>query len=60
MLQARVVGQHVISMRAVAEKSHDGGVFALDDLHHAAFGAAVRAAAGDAGQHAVAVHGVFE
>ncbi len=50
----------MISMRAVAEQANHRGIFALDDLHHAAFGAPIRAAAGDAGEHVVAVHGVFE
>ncbi len=60
VLQARVVGEHVIAVGAVAEKSNDGRVFALDDLYHAALGATVGAAASDACQDAVAVHGVFE
>ncbi len=55
---AGVVGQNVISVRAVAEKADEGGVLAFDDLHDAAFGAAVRAAALDAGQHSIAVHRV--
>ena len=57
---ARVVGQHVISVRAVAKKADDRRVLALDDLHDAAFGAAVGTAPLDAREHAVAVHGVAQ
>ena len=35
-------------------------MLALDNLHHAAFGATVRAAAFDTAENAVAVHGVAE
>ena len=60
VMDARVVGQHVVAVRAVAEQAHERGILALDDLHDAAFGAAVGAAALDAREHAVAVHGVGE
>ena len=60
MRNARVVGQHVIAVRAVAEKADDGRVFALDDLHDAAFGAAVGAAPLDAREHVIAMHRVAQ
>ncbi len=43
-----VVGQDVIAVRAVAEKADDGRMLAHDDLHDAAFGASIGAAAVDA------------
>jgi hypothetical protein len=58
VLDARVVGQHDVAVRAVAEQADERGMFALDNLHDAAFGAAVRAAAFDAREDAIAVHGV--
>ena len=60
VLDASVVGQHEIAVRAVAEQADDGGMLALDNLHDAAFGAAVGAAAGDAREDLVAVHGVAD
>ncbi len=59
-MDARVVGEHLIAVRAVAEEADECGMFALDNLDDAAFGAAVVAAAGDAGEDFVAVHGVAD
>ena len=58
VLHARVVRQDDIAVRAVAEKADDGGMLALDDLDDAAFGAAIVAAANNAREDAIAVHGV--
>src|SRR5271156_4475864 len=55
---ARVVGMHGIALRAVAEKSDDRRMLALDDLHNAPVGAAIIAAALDARENGVAVHRV--
>ena len=60
MQDARVVRKYDVSLRAIAEEADQRGVLALDNLHHAAFGAAVRAAAFDAAQNAVAVHRVAQ
>ncbi|HXN86374.1 MAG TPA: hypothetical protein VN867_09890 [Candidatus Binataceae bacterium] len=57
---ARIVGENDVALRAIAEEADERGVLALDNLYHAAFGAAVRAAAFDAAQNAVAVHGVAQ
>ncbi len=57
---ASVVGQHDVAIRAIAEQADDGGMLALDDLHDTAFGTAVSAAAFDAGENFVAVHGVAQ
>jgi hypothetical protein len=57
---ARVVRQHVITLGTVSKQADDRGMFALDDLDDAAFGATVGAAALDACQDAIAVHGVVE
>ena len=54
----RVVGQHDVAVRAVAKQAHDGQVLAVDDLHHAAFGAPVGATAHDTRQDVVAIHRV--
>ena len=59
-MDARVVRQHLIAVRAVAEEADERGMFALDNLHDAAFGAAVGAAAVDAREHVIAVHGVAD
>src|ERR1700733_8711396 len=57
---ARVIRKNHVSLRAVAKEADQRGVLAFDNLHHAAFGAAVRAAAFDASENAVAIHGVAE
>ncbi len=57
---ARVVRQHGVAMRSVAEKSHDGGMRVFHNLHHAALGSPVGAAAFDARQHAIAMHGIAQ
>ena len=60
MLEAHIVRQDVIAVRAVAEEADDGRMLARDDLHDAAFGASIGAAADDAAEDAVAVHRVAE
>src|ERR1700735_1057982 len=55
---ARVVRENDVSLRALAEEADQRGMLALDNLYHAAFGAAVRAAALDTAENAVAVHRV--
>ena len=58
MEDARVVGENDVAVRAVAEQADERGMRALEDLHHAAFGATVGAAADDAREDAIAVYGV--
>ena len=58
MSDARVVRKHVIAVRSVAEQADERGMLALDDLHDAAFRAAIGPAALDAREHAIAVHRV--
>jgi hypothetical protein len=60
MQNARVIGQDDVSFRAIAKKADERGMLAFDDLHHSAFGAAIRAAALDAAENAVAVHRVVQ
>ncbi len=60
VLQPRVVRQHHVAVRTVAEKPDDRGVLALDDLDYAPFGAAVRAAALHARQDVIAVHRIAQ
>jgi hypothetical protein len=55
---ARVIGQNVIPVRAVAEKSDERGMLPHDDFYDAAFCATVSAAALDARKHAIAMHGI--
>ena len=50
----------MIALRAVAEEANDRGMFVLDDLHDAAFGAAVGAASLDARENAIAVHRIIQ
>ena len=58
---ARVVWQHVISVRAVAEKSRRSSDAARSTTSHdAAFGATVRAAPLDAREHVIAMHRVAQ
>ena len=57
LLDAGLAGDDVVGVAAGAELADDGGVGALEDLDDFAFGAAIAAGVGDAGQHAVAVHG---
>src|ERR1700685_1164848 len=47
-------------MRAVAKEADERGMFALKDLHDAAFGAPVETASLDARECTIAVHGVAE
>src|ERR1700691_4755327 len=60
MQDARVVGKDDVALRAVAKEADHRGMLALENLHHAAFGAAVRATALDAAENAVAIHRVPE
>ena len=60
MRDARVVGQHDVAVRAVAEQAHDRCVPALDDLHHPAFRAAIGAPPLDSREDVIAVHGVAQ
>ncbi len=60
VMDAGVVREHLIAVRAVAKQADESGMFALDNLDDAAFGAAVVAAAGDACEDFVAVHGVAD
>jgi hypothetical protein len=60
VLEACIIGQHVISVRTVAEETDNGGILAFDDLHHASFSTAIGTPPDDARQHAVAVHRVFQ
>ncbi len=53
-----VVREHHIAVRAVTKKSDDSGMLALGDLHDASFGAAIVAAAQNAREDAIAMHGV--
>ena len=53
---ARVVGMHGVSLRAVAEQTDDRRMFALHDLHDAPIRAAVIAAALDARENGITVH----
>ena len=55
---ARVVGKHDVAVRPVAKESDERRMLALDDLHDAAFGASVGAAALDSRENAIAVHRV--
>ena len=55
---AVVMGDDDIAAAARAKLADDGGVRAFEDLEDAALGAAGGIRAGDADQHAVAVHGL--
>ena len=57
---ARVVRQDVVAVRPVAEQADEGRMLVLDNLHHAAFGAPVGAAARDARENVIAVHRIAE
>ena len=59
-MEARVIRQHYISVRAVTEQADDGRMFAFDDLHDAAFGATVGSAALNACENSVAMHRIAE
>ena len=60
MRNARVVGQNDVAVRSVAEQADDRHMFALDDLHDAAFRSAVGAPPLDARQDVIAVHRVAQ
>src|ERR1700735_1913004 len=57
---ARVVREDNVSLRAVAEESDQRGMLAFDNLDHAAFGAAVRAATFHTAENGIAVQRVTE
>ncbi len=60
MVNPSVVRQDVIPVRSVAEQANDGRVLSLEDLHDAAFRAAIRTAAPDPRKHPVAVHRIVD
>jgi hypothetical protein len=60
MQDARVVGEDDVALRAIAKEADERGMLALDNLDDATFRATIRAAAFDAAEDAIAVHGVAQ